>query len=117
MRSKEAEALKHEKRALAIAKEELKDMRLRGTSYRQETARYVVLFFTDLVTTRTPFDFSQEELKRVLRQKYALDSDRVDDVAKSIEVVLSKAKDEDRLAEYYAKAEEIIKKKDVDRKS
>lgn len=106
--------MKYEKRAQEIAKLEMEDMLIHGTAYRQDTARYVVLFFSDLINAGTPFDFSQAELKQILCKKYALDPVRVDDVAKNIEVLLSKAKDEDRLAKYYAKAEEITKKQDAD---
>ena len=105
--------MKHEKRALEIAKEEQEDMLLQGTPYRQKKAQYVVLFFSDLVNAGMPFGFSREELKQALCKKYALNSDRVDDVAKNIEVLFSKAKDEDRLEEYYAKAEDITKKQDA----
>ena len=108
--------MKYEKRAQEIAKSEQEDMLLRGTDYRQETARYVSLFFDELVNTRIPFDLSREELKEVIRKKYGLDSERAHDISKNIWILLAKVRDEDRLVEHYEQATEKMKKRDADRK-
>ena len=109
--------MRHEKRALEMAKVEEEELLRLGTPYRQETACYVSLFFNELVNAGKRFDLSQEELKEDIRCKYKLETERVNDVAKSVWVLLAKAKDEIRLAEHYEQATEKMKKRDADRKS
>lgn len=109
--------MRHEKRALEMAKVEEEEMLRLGSPYRQETARYVSLFFNELVNAGKRFDLSREELKEEIRNNYKLETERVNDVAKSIWVLLAKAKDEDRLAVLYERATEKMKKRDADRKS
>lgn len=108
--------MKHEKRALEMAKVEEEEMLRLGTPYRQETARYVSLFFSKLVNSGKRFDISQEDLKEEISSKYSLDTERANDVSKSIWVLLAKARDEDRLAEHYEQAITKIKNRDADRK-
>ena len=108
--------VKHEKRALEMAQLEEEEMSRLGTPYRQETARYVTLFFSELVNAGKRFDMSQEDLKEEIRSKYSLDTERVNDVSKSIWVLLTRARDEDRLAEHYEQATDKMKKRDADRK-
>lgn len=100
-----------------MAKVEEEEMLRLGTPYRQETARYVSLFFSELVDAGKRFDLSREELKEEVRNSYKLETERVNDVAKSIWVLLAKARDEERLAEHYDRATEKMKKRDADRKS
>ena len=109
--------MKYEKKALEMAKAEEKDMLLRGTSYRLETARYVTQFFSDLVNAGRCFNLSLEDLKEEIRNKYTADTERMNDVTKGILVLLAKVKDEDRLVEHYERATNKIKKRDADRKS
>lgn len=109
--------VKHEKRALEMAQLEEEEMLRRGTPYRQETARYVSLFFSELVNAGKGFDLSREDVKDEIRSKYSLDTDRVNDVSKSIWVLLAKARDEDRLAEFYKQATDKMNKRDADRNS
>ena len=107
--------MKYEKRALEMSKMEEEDMLLRGTPYRQETVRYVTQFLSELVNAEQCFNLSLEDLKEEIRNKYAADTERVNDVSKGIWVLLAKAKDEDRLAEHYDRATDKMKKRDADR--
>ena len=109
--------VKHEKRALGMAQLEEGEMSRLGTHYRQETARYVTLFFSELVNAGKRFDMSPEDLKEEISSKYSLDTERVNDVSKSIWMLLAKARDEDRLAEYYKQATDKMNKRDADRNS
>lgn len=109
--------VKHEKRALEMAQLEAEEMLRLGTPYRQETARYVSLFFSELVNAGKGFDLSLEDVKDEIRSKYSSDTERVNDVSKSIWVLLARARDEDRLAEHYEQATVKMKKRDADRKS
>lgn len=109
--------MRHEKRALEMAKAEEEEMLRLGTPYRQETARYVSLFLSELVNTGKRFDLSLEDLKEEIHNNYKLEPERVSDVTKSIWVLLAKARDEDWLAEHYEQATEKMKKRDADRKS
>lgn len=109
--------VKHEKRALEMAQLEAEEMVRLGSPYRQETARYVSLFFSERVNAGKGFDLSLEKVENELRSKYSLDTERVNDVSKSIWVLLARARDEDRLAEHYEQATVKMKKRDADRKS
>ena len=109
--------MKHEKRALEMAQLEEEEMLRFGTPYRQETARYVSLFFSELVNAGKGFDLSLEDMEEEIRSKYSLDTERVNDVSKSIWVMLARARDEDRLAEHYEQATDKMKKRNADRKS
>lgn len=100
--------MRHEKRALEMAQVEEEEMLRLGTPYRQETARYVSLFFSELMDAGKRFDLSREDLKEEIRNTYSLETDRMNDVAKSIWVLL---------AEHYEQATEKMKKRDADRKS
>lgn len=106
--------MKHEKRALEMVQLEEEEMLRLGTLYRQETARYVSLFFSERVNAGKGFDLSLEEVKEEVRSKYSLETERVNDVSKSIWVLLARARDEDRLAEHYEQATDKMKKRDAD---
>ncbi|WP_211656329.1 hypothetical protein [Planococcus alpniumensis] len=106
--------MKYEKKALDLAIVEESEMRSRGTTYRQKTAQYVLHFFTETVQNNKPLTLSREEIRKLVLEKYQLDTDRADDVSKNIWILLAKVKDEDRLAELYSLAKERIKNRNVD---
>lgn len=109
--------MKYEKRALEMAQLEAEEMQRLGTPYRQETARYVSLFFSERMSAGKGFDLSLADVEDELRSKYSLDTERVNDVSKSIRVLLARARDEDRLAEHYERATDKMKERDADRNS
>ena len=90
------------------ANEEKRDMLKRGTPYRKTTAVYTSRLVNDLVSSGYSKNLSKEDLAKIVKAKYNVNDDRVDDVVKSVLVHHTRVNDKERLAKYYEKADALM---------
>lgn len=101
----------------AAANAEKRDMAKRGTPYRQRTAVYTSRLLNELTSHKSPGNLSKADLVRMLQEKYQVDDERANDVAKNVLVQVARVGGRDRLAEYYEKAQRRLKNRDANRLS
>ena len=90
---------------------EKRNMLQRGTTYRKKTAIYASRLLNDLVISNLSLNVTRQELVELVKEKYNLDDERANDVAKNIHVHLRSANDRVRLAHHYQKADQLMKNK------
>lgn len=87
---------------------EKQHMLAKGTTYRKKTAIYSSRLLNDLVSSNSSQKLTRIELKKQALAKFHINEERATDVAKSVHVHLKSVDDQDRLAKYYQKANEIL---------
>lgn len=81
-----------------------------GTSYRLTTAVYASRLLNELVSSNQFEVVSRQDLLNMVKKKYNLNDERANDVAKSVHVHMKRVNDRERLARYYHRADELMKK-------
>lgn len=81
-----------------------------GTSYRKKTAVFSSRLLNDLASSNSNLRLSRIELTELARARLQVTEERATDVAKSIHVHLKSIDDQQRLAKYYQKADELLQK-------
>lgn len=99
----------------AEANAEKRDMLKRGTSYRRSTAVYTSRLLNELTSHKNTNQLTKSELVRMMKEKYQVDDERANDVAKNVLVQVARVGDRDRLAEYYEEARKRLRNRDADR--
>ena len=99
----------------AEANAEKREMVKRGTPYRRSTAIYTSWLLNELTSHTNTNHLTKSNLVRMLKEKYHVNDERANDVAKNVMVQVARVGDRERLAEYYDEARKRLRNRDVNR--